>query len=398
MRPVAVVWAAAAAFAACFGTLAVLRHRAFASGRFDLGNMTQAVWSTANGDVLSVTRRARKADLAARLPLRPDLDPVRPAVVALARPRAASRRPSRGGRDGSAARLLARSEAPRRRVAGGRAGAGVLALGAGAVADGERLPPGRARLPATALRVVAPRRGEAVGVCAARRGCDRHEGARRPGCGCDGPLVRGAAPVTEARCRNRRRRRHGSTRRRAGRRATFRCRRLLGVRKPLRRSGARGQGFRLPRRAAASARAAAAWRAARRARCCARAGAEHAFDLRGADVGVDPLRRRRDARTLCSSDLRRRATRPPAGIRGGSGITHRNACAGARQPHGRTVGRARRSCTPGGCTHPGRGAGQRDERTGRASLVTPADLQLSRPRGGRVGGRRRAAADAFSTA
>ena len=35
--------------------LAVLRHRAFGSGRFDLGNMTQAVWSTANGDFLSVT-------------------------------------------------------------------------------------------------------------------------------------------------------------------------------------------------------------------------------------------------------------------------------------------------------------------------------------------------------
>ncbi len=49
------VWAAAAAFAACFSALAVLRHRAFGSGRFDLGNMTQAVWSTAHGDVLSVT-------------------------------------------------------------------------------------------------------------------------------------------------------------------------------------------------------------------------------------------------------------------------------------------------------------------------------------------------------
>jgi uncharacterized membrane protein len=33
----------------------VLRHRTFESGRFDLGNMTQAVWSTAHGDVLSVT-------------------------------------------------------------------------------------------------------------------------------------------------------------------------------------------------------------------------------------------------------------------------------------------------------------------------------------------------------
>jgi uncharacterized membrane protein len=55
MTPARLVWLAAAAFAAVFGTLAVLRHRAFASGRFDLGNMTQAVWSTAHGDVLSVT-------------------------------------------------------------------------------------------------------------------------------------------------------------------------------------------------------------------------------------------------------------------------------------------------------------------------------------------------------
>jgi uncharacterized membrane protein len=44
-----------AAFTAGFSALAILRHRAFGSGRFDLGNMTQAVWSTAHGDVLSVT-------------------------------------------------------------------------------------------------------------------------------------------------------------------------------------------------------------------------------------------------------------------------------------------------------------------------------------------------------
>ncbi|MGH3072934.1 MAG: DUF2079 domain-containing protein [Gaiellaceae bacterium] len=49
------VWSASALFAAVFGTAAVLRHRTFESGRFDLGNMTQAVWSTAHGDVLSVT-------------------------------------------------------------------------------------------------------------------------------------------------------------------------------------------------------------------------------------------------------------------------------------------------------------------------------------------------------
>ena len=55
MIPALVVWGAAAAFAGTFCTLAILRHRAFGTGRFDLGNMTQAVWSTAHGDVLSVT-------------------------------------------------------------------------------------------------------------------------------------------------------------------------------------------------------------------------------------------------------------------------------------------------------------------------------------------------------
>ncbi|HUP33023.1 MAG TPA: DUF2079 domain-containing protein [Gaiellaceae bacterium] len=49
------VWAASTAFATVFGVAAILRHRAFGSGRFDLGNMTQAVWSTAHGDMLSVT-------------------------------------------------------------------------------------------------------------------------------------------------------------------------------------------------------------------------------------------------------------------------------------------------------------------------------------------------------
>lgn len=46
---------AAAAFAALFGTLAVLRHRSFETGRFDLGNMVQAVWSTAHGRPLEAT-------------------------------------------------------------------------------------------------------------------------------------------------------------------------------------------------------------------------------------------------------------------------------------------------------------------------------------------------------
>jgi uncharacterized membrane protein len=49
------LWTAIAAFAAGFSALSVLRHRAFQTGRFDLGNMVQAVWSTAHGHPLSVT-------------------------------------------------------------------------------------------------------------------------------------------------------------------------------------------------------------------------------------------------------------------------------------------------------------------------------------------------------
>ncbi|HEY2937049.1 MAG TPA: DUF2079 domain-containing protein [Gaiellaceae bacterium] len=49
------LWAAVAAYAAAFATLSVLRDRAFQTGRFDLGNMVQAVWSTAHGHPLRIT-------------------------------------------------------------------------------------------------------------------------------------------------------------------------------------------------------------------------------------------------------------------------------------------------------------------------------------------------------
>lgn len=55
MRARALLWTAIAAFGAGFGALGILRHRAFNTGRFDLGNMTQAVWSTAHGDLLGAT-------------------------------------------------------------------------------------------------------------------------------------------------------------------------------------------------------------------------------------------------------------------------------------------------------------------------------------------------------
>jgi uncharacterized membrane protein len=55
MRPRLLVWIGTTVFGVLFGAVAVLRYRAFESGRFDLGNMTQAVWSTAHGHPLSVT-------------------------------------------------------------------------------------------------------------------------------------------------------------------------------------------------------------------------------------------------------------------------------------------------------------------------------------------------------
>jgi uncharacterized membrane protein len=51
----ALVFAGIGAFAAGFAALSVLRQEAFSTGRFDLGNMVQAVWSTAHGHPLRVT-------------------------------------------------------------------------------------------------------------------------------------------------------------------------------------------------------------------------------------------------------------------------------------------------------------------------------------------------------
>src|SRR2546430_14950471 len=53
--PSLLLWSAMATYAAGFSALSVLRHRAFQTGRFDLGNMVQAVWSTAHGRPLQVT-------------------------------------------------------------------------------------------------------------------------------------------------------------------------------------------------------------------------------------------------------------------------------------------------------------------------------------------------------
>jgi uncharacterized membrane protein len=54
-RAKALLWVAVGAFSAGMSSLAVLQQRAFTTGRFDVGNLTQAVWSTAHGRILEVT-------------------------------------------------------------------------------------------------------------------------------------------------------------------------------------------------------------------------------------------------------------------------------------------------------------------------------------------------------
>ena len=55
MRTKLLLWSAMGAFAVAFSALSIGRQRAFNTGRFDMGNMTQAVWSTAHGHFLQVT-------------------------------------------------------------------------------------------------------------------------------------------------------------------------------------------------------------------------------------------------------------------------------------------------------------------------------------------------------
>jgi uncharacterized membrane protein len=51
----ALLWAAITSYAAGFGSLSILRQRAFDNGRYDLGNMVQTVWNTAHGHFLQMT-------------------------------------------------------------------------------------------------------------------------------------------------------------------------------------------------------------------------------------------------------------------------------------------------------------------------------------------------------
>ena len=71
-----------AAYAAGFASLSVLRHRAYATGRYDLGNMVQTVWNTAHGHFLQMTSGDGGRSRAGRA--RPDPRRLRAALARLA--------------------------------------------------------------------------------------------------------------------------------------------------------------------------------------------------------------------------------------------------------------------------------------------------------------------------
>jgi uncharacterized membrane protein len=54
-RALLAVWGLMALYAGAFAWLSVARYRAFSTGRFDLGNMVQALWSTSEGRFLDTT-------------------------------------------------------------------------------------------------------------------------------------------------------------------------------------------------------------------------------------------------------------------------------------------------------------------------------------------------------
>ena len=116
IRPRALLWTAVAAYAAGFSALSILRHRAFSTGRFDLGNMVQAVWSTAHGHPLQIT--GLRGDQVSRLGAH--FDPILAAFAPLwlLWPSPDLLLVDAGGRSRArrAARLLAGAQAPRQRA------------------------------------------------------------------------------------------------------------------------------------------------------------------------------------------------------------------------------------------------------------------------------------------
>src|SRR5207302_5261265 len=104
------------------------------------------------------------AALQARLALRPDPRRARTALARLAEPGHADDGAGDRGRAWSAPGVLARPQTPRLAARGARLRARVSALSGDRMADAERVPPRRVRVPAASLRILVPGRGQAAAL------------------------------------------------------------------------------------------------------------------------------------------------------------------------------------------------------------------------------------------
>ena len=148
------------------------------------GGSTSGTWCRRSGRRRTATRSRSPGcagDQISRLGAHfdPILAVFAPLWLDLAEPRPAAREPGGRGCARRAARLLARAQAPRLRASGPRLRARVPALSANPVADPERVPPRRPRLPAAALCHLVPRRGPAAAVRRLRSARGHDEGGGR---------------------------------------------------------------------------------------------------------------------------------------------------------------------------------------------------------------------------
>ncbi len=227
------------AFAAGFATLAALQHRAFWTGRFDVGNLTQAVWSIVAWTPPRDHRSPGPPDLAARRALRPG---ARCCFVPLwwlwpdPPGRSSSRRPSAIAVGAIPLFLLARRHLASERAACCLAVAYLL-YPATQLARGRRLPSGCARDAAPPRRDPLPRPGPRASLRGLRRARLHDEGAHRAGRGGARGVVRArAGPAARRRGDRDERAGRGGGRHAAGR-AALRARRWLAVRRAVRSRG-----------------------------------------------------------------------------------------------------------------------------------------------------------------